>query len=72
VSEHVALNRARWDELVPIHARSPLYDLEHTQADLPRAWLDHGDLGEVTGKTLLHLQCHLGIEPSRGPATGQW
>lgn len=58
----VALNRALWNELVPIHAPSDFYDLEHYRGERPREWLDRGELGDVDGKSLLHLQCHIGTD----------
>jgi SAM-dependent methyltransferase len=61
-ARYVELNRAHWDELVPIHAASALYDLEHFDATAPREWLDGGALGDVRGKRLLHLQCHIGTD----------
>jgi 2-polyprenyl-3-methyl-5-hydroxy-6-metoxy-1,4-benzoquinol methylase len=59
---YVELNRAYWNELVPIHAASAMYDLEHFDATGSREWLDNGALGDVRGKRLLHLQCHIGTD----------
>ena len=59
---YVELNRAHWNELVPIHAESSMYDLEHFNATGSREWLDAGALGDVRGKRLLHLQCHIGTD----------
>lgn len=56
-------NRARWDEMVPIHAKSTFYNVEGflngrlTLDDVERACV-----GEPAGKTLLHLQCHFGMD----------
>jgi SAM-dependent methyltransferase len=56
-------NRRRWDELVPIHAASRFYDVGGFLAGactlLP---IELGELGELTGKTLVHLQCHFGLD----------
>ncbi|MEQ9143371.1 MAG: class I SAM-dependent methyltransferase [Parvibaculaceae bacterium] len=54
------LNRASWDERVPIHTRSRLYDVESFRAG--RSSLVHGELEalDVEGKSLVHLQCHFG------------
>ena len=64
-SQAIELNRASWDELVPTHLNSPMY-----QADLAK--LRGGShclkqdylkrLGSVKGKSLIHLQCHMGFE----------
>jgi SAM-dependent methyltransferase len=56
-------NKARWNELVDIHARSQEYDLEDFIAgknSLHQPELDI--LGDVRGKSLLHLQCHFGLD----------
>ncbi len=62
MNRYVDLNRAHWDELVPVHARSAAYDLAHFDARRSREWLDQGSLGDVRGKRLLHLQCHIGTD----------
>ena len=56
-----AVNRAHWDELVEVHLGSRGYDL----ADLRngRGKLDaivEAELPPVSGKRVLHLQCHFG------------
>ncbi len=56
-------NKARWNELVDIHAKSQEYDVEGFIAgknSLHQAELDM--LGDVRGKSLLHLQCHFGMD----------
>jgi SAM-dependent methyltransferase len=57
------LNRAWWDERVPIHLRSELYDLDSFRSgrDPIRAFED-AELGPVEGRTLAHLQCHFGLD----------
>ncbi|MFD0783531.1 class I SAM-dependent methyltransferase [Micromonospora azadirachtae] len=56
-------NRANWDERVPVHAAGDFYDLpgfiagRDTLCDFELA-----EIGEVRGKTLLHLQCHIGLD----------
>ena len=55
------LNRAMWDERVPLHLRSRLYDLPKFKAGGLSLRPDEiEDLGDVTGKELIHLQCHFG------------
>ena len=56
-------NRALWDERVPLHRDSPFYDLAGFKAgrcSLKSIELD--ELGDVAGKSLLHLQCHFGMD----------
>ncbi|MEV6165918.1 methyltransferase domain-containing protein [Streptomyces sp. NPDC052052] len=56
-------NRARWDERVPIHAGSDYYDLAAFRAgkDALRDF-ELAEVGDVTGRSLLHLQCHIGVD----------
>lgn len=59
------VNRARWDELVDIHAASdhPYYDLEgFMNGEVLLRDYERDDVGDVTGKSLLHLQCHFGLD----------
>ncbi|OGO51532.1 MAG: hypothetical protein A2148_01245 [Chloroflexi bacterium RBG_16_68_14] len=61
--EHLEANRRHWDEVVPIHAASDFYDVASFKAGetkLKRVELE--ELGDVRGKTLLHLQCHFGLD----------
>lgn len=56
-------NRDLWDRLVPIHARSRYYDVDgfrHGGSTLMQ--LEREEVGDVRGKTLLHLQCHFGLD----------
>ena len=56
-------NRARWDESVQVHAASDFYGVDRFLAGestlLP---LDLEEVGDVSGKSLLHLQCHFGLD----------
>lgn len=66
--EWVALNRAHWDEKVPVHLGSDFYDLAPLkrgegrlypveEAELPRIAPDGWE-----GLRVLHLQCHFGAD----------
>jgi SAM-dependent methyltransferase len=56
-----ALNRANWDERVPIHLAAPIYDPAPLRAGLARKnAIEEAELGSVDGLRLLHLQCHFG------------
>lgn len=60
--ERVAANRRRWDRLADLHLESPFYDVAGFRAGRPT--LDTVELegvGDVTGQSLLHLQCHFGL-----------
>lgn len=57
------VNRRYWDEVVPVHARSEMYNLAGFKAGgLSLDALERGEVGGVNGKTLLHLQCHFGLD----------
>jgi SAM-dependent methyltransferase len=56
-------NRVRWDERVAIHTASDFYDLDAFRAgkDALRAF-ELAEVGGVAGRSLLHLQCHIGLD----------
>lgn len=57
------VNRARWDELVGIHAASEHYDVEgFRNGGITLRDYEIEDVGDVSGKSLLHLQCHFGLD----------
>jgi len=58
-----AANLANWDERTGIHIRSQFYDVERWLREErgPRPW-EVETLGEVRGLTLVHLQCHFGLD----------
>ena len=64
LDEHRRANRDNWDDRVPIHWVSPIYDTAGFIADPGRlsteVAFDAPCVGEVRGKRLLHLQCHMG------------
>lgn len=78
-AEAMEANRRHWDEVVPVHVASEFYDVASFKAG--RSTLkpvEVEELGDVRGKTLLHLQCHFGMDtlswaregrPSRGLTT---
>ncbi|MFC7218079.1 class I SAM-dependent methyltransferase [Streptomyces polyrhachis] len=56
-------NRAMWDERAPIHAASDFYDIPAFLAGRdPLRDFERAEVGDVTGRSLLHLQCHLGLD----------
>ena len=63
--EWADLNRTWWDERAPIHVGSEFYDLEGFLADPGRTTLrpfEIEEVGEVDGRTLVHPQCHFGLD----------
>lgn len=60
-NDYLETNLRMWDERVAIHVRSAFYDNEGFKAGrnaLPPVEVE--EMGDVRGKTLLHLQCHFG------------
>lgn len=57
------LNRAWWDERVPLHVASDLYDVDSFRAGRDTVEpFEAALLGDVTGQRLAHLQCHFGLD----------
>jgi SAM-dependent methyltransferase len=57
------VNRELWDERVPIHAEGEFYDLAGFAAG--RSTLrpfELTEMGSVAGLTLIHPQCHMGLD----------
>lgn len=55
-------NQRNWDARAPIHALSAFYGIGERD---PMSWFapfEWQDLGEVEGREVVHLQCHLGTE----------
>ena len=66
LDEYQSVNRDNWDARVPIHLGSDEYkiqkfvdDPKHI-SDVVQFDLDRNELADVAGKSLLHLQCHIG------------
>src|SRR4051794_13740348 len=58
-----AVNRALWDERVPIHVDSGFYDVAGFLAggSTLRAF-EIDELGDIDGRSLVHPQCHFGLD----------
>jgi len=58
---YLELNRANWNERVDVHAASAFYDVEaFLQGKSSLNPIELELLGEINGKSILHLQCHFG------------
>lgn len=61
--EHLEANRLAWDERVPIHLPSTLYDVEGFLAGGSKLRpFERDELGPVAGRSMVHLQCHFGLD----------
>ena len=64
-------NRESWNERVGIHTRSRFYDVEGWLRNAPGPDpREREALGNVDGKTLVHLQCHFGMDTLRWARVG--
>jgi 2-polyprenyl-3-methyl-5-hydroxy-6-metoxy-1,4-benzoquinol methylase len=60
---YLAANRDLWDEWTGIHETSDFYDLDgFREGGVRLRDVEIADVGPVEGKTLLHMQCHFGID----------
>lgn len=63
MDEYFQANRLLWDQWTGEHEKSPFYDLAGFKAGKDRLRsIELEELGQVDGKTLLHLQCHFGLD----------
>ncbi|MBX2906722.1 MAG: class I SAM-dependent methyltransferase [Taibaiella sp.] len=59
--DYVAINRALWDQKTEFHFNSEFYDVESfLQGRSSLNDIELALLGNVSGKSILHLQCHFG------------
>jgi SAM-dependent methyltransferase len=55
-------NRKLWDNFASVHVNSPFYDVPgFLKGKSSLSALELGLLGDVRGKSILHLQCHFGL-----------
>jgi 2-polyprenyl-3-methyl-5-hydroxy-6-metoxy-1,4-benzoquinol methylase len=58
---YIEVNRALWNEKTKYHVASDFYDMTSFLAgQTSLKEIEIGLLGDVTGKDILHLQCHFG------------
>lgn len=63
MDEYMRANLDWWDEAVAVHAKGDTYLLESFKAGMSKLkYLEREEVGEVAGKSLLHLQCHFGMD----------
>ena len=56
-------NRLNWNERTPIHAASTFYDVAAFKRGANALNdVERREVGDVAGKSLLHLQCHFGLD----------
>jgi SAM-dependent methyltransferase len=63
MDQYTKANQLSWDERLPIHTASKSYGLDSFKAGrCSLKSIELEELGEVSGKSLLHLQCHFGMD----------
>ncbi len=63
--QEIADNRRLWDAWTAIHTTGPFYDVQRFRddpADVRIEPWEREEVGDVDGKTLLHVQCHFGLD----------
>lgn len=63
MDDYIKSNQELWNQFTSIHEKSKFYDLEgfkRGKSTIPS--LEIEELGSVSGKSLLHLQCHFGLD----------
>ena len=59
-------NRANWDDRVAVHVESDMYDLDRYRNDPDHiggtVTFDAPRLGDIAGRSVVHLQCHIGTD----------
>ena len=56
-------NRRNWNERTPVHAASTFYDVPSFKAGrITLHDIERREVGDVAGKSLLHMQCHFGMD----------
>lgn len=65
LDDELTENRRLWDAWTPIHTSGEFYDVARFRDDPQdvriQPW-EREEVGEVSGKRLLHLQCHFGLD----------
>ena len=63
MNDYFAANQLLWNELTEINSKSRMYSLEEfIRGGISLDRIVREELGAVEGKSLLHLQCHFGMD----------
>ena len=63
VDPRLETNRRNWNERTPHHAASAFYDVASFKAGrITLHDIERREVGDVAGKSLLHMQCHFGLD----------
>jgi SAM-dependent methyltransferase len=63
VDKYLQQNKKHWNEITPLHEKSGMYDVAGFKAGrCSLKAIELVEVGDVKGKSLLHLQCHFGMD----------
>ena len=63
MNQYVEKNKKLWEELTSIHTNSSHYQIdEFKEGNTSLRPIELKELGDVSGKSMLHLQCHFGLD----------
>lgn len=63
MDQRLSLNRRNWNQRTPVHAGSRSYDLDGFRAGRQSLRpIELEAVGDAAGRSLLHLQCHFGLD----------
>lgn len=64
MDEYLRKNLEMWNDWVPLHAQSDFYDVKGFKNGRSSMLypIELEEMGDVSGKCLLHLQCHFGMD----------
>ena len=63
MEKYIEVNKSLWNGKTEIHVKSDFYDVESFKKGKSSLnYLELDALGDVKGKSLLHLQCHFGLD----------
>lgn len=61
--DYLEINRKAWNAKVPVHVNSAFYDVKGFLAGVKTLNnIELSLLGDINGKSILHLQCHFGMD----------
>lgn len=62
ITDYFAANKAAWNQRVTVHTQSDFYQLEEWKKPGGNSLtpIERGELGDLSGLKVLHLQCHFG------------
>jgi ubiquinone/menaquinone biosynthesis C-methylase UbiE len=63
MNNYIETNRSLWNKKTDVHVKSEFYDVESFKKGMSSLnFAEIEGLGDVKGKTILHLQCHFGMD----------